>query len=154
MKDKVILLVEDNPDDADLTIRVLNKANIKNPVVWVENGVEALAYLHGTGSHSGRDISELPQVVLMDLNMPRMAGLDTLRAIREHPVTKLLPVVVLTTSKEEHDIVQAYQYNANSYIRKPVDFVAFSEAMRTLGIYWILMNEIPPPIDQNPVVES
>lgn len=144
MKTKNILLVEDNSDDADLTIRALRQSQIRNPVVWVEDGVEALDYLRGTGSYADRDPHDLPQVVLLDLNMPRMGGLEVLQQIREHPVTKLLPVVILTTSKEEKDVAQAYERHANSYVRKPVDFIAFTEAMRTLGLYWILVNESPP----------
>ena len=137
-----------------MTKRALRKSQIKNPVVWVEDGVEALDYLHGKGAYSDRDIRELPQVVLLDLNMPRMGGLEVLEQIRLHPVTELLPVVVLTTSKEDRDLVQAYERNANSYIRKPVDFVEFTEAMRVLGLYWILVNEPPPnpKKDTNPPV--
>ncbi len=144
MKDKTILLVEDNDDDAELTERALRRSQIKNPLVRAEDGVVALEYLHGEGAYADRDIRELPQVVLLDLNMPRMGGLEVLKRIRAHPVTELLPVVILTTSKEEKDLVQAYRNHANSYMQKPVDFLEFTEAMRTLGLYWILVNASPP----------
>lgn len=153
MKNKTILLVEDNDDDAELTERALRKSQIKNPIVRAEDGVLALDYLHGGGHFADRDIRELPQVVLLDLNMPRMGGLEVLKRIREHPVTALLPVVVLTTSKEERDLIRAYEGRANSYMRKPVDFVEFTEAMRTLGLYWILVNE-PPPDPKQAVDET
>ena len=141
---KVILLVEDNDDDADLTIRALSSSNIRNPVVRARDGVEALDYLHGTGAYVDRDTSEQPQVVLMDINMPRLGGLDALQQIRAHPLTEFMPVVVLTTSREEQDLLRAYERRANSYVRKPVDFVEFTKAMGNLGLFWILTNESPP----------
>lgn len=144
MKTRKILLVEDNDDDADLTIRALRASQICNPIVRAGDGVEALEYLHATGPHAERDITDQPQVVLLDLNMPRMDGLEVLQRIREHPTTKLLPVVILTTSREEQDRSEAYKRQVNSYICKPVDFVEFTEMMRTLGLYWVLTNEPPP----------
>lgn len=154
MIDKIILLVEDTDDDAELTERALRRSQIKNPIVRARDGVEALEYLHGQGAYADRDIHDLPQVVLLDLNMPRMSGLEALKRIREHPVTQLLPVVILTTSKEEQDLIQAYQNHANSYMCKPVDFLEFTEAMRTLGLYWILMNEAPPTAKKIPEESS
>jgi two-component system response regulator len=143
MKTKVILLVEDNPDDVKLTLRALKKSNILNDVIVAEDGVEALDYLLGTGKFSGRDTSILPQVVLLDLKMPRMDGLEVLHRIRADERTKLLPVVVLTTSSEEKDRVESYKLGANSYIRKPVDFNQFAEAVLQLGLYWLVLNEGP-----------
>jgi CheY-like chemotaxis protein len=143
MKTKIILLVEDNPDDVKLTLRALKKSNILNDVVVAEDGVEALDYLLGTGKFSGRDTSILPQVVLLDLKMPRMDGLEVLHRIRADERTKLLPVVVLTTSSEEKDRIESYKLGANSYIRKPVDFNQFAEAVFQLGLYWLVLNEGP-----------
>ena len=143
MKNKIILLVEDNPDDVKLTLRALKKGNILNDVVVAEDGVEALDYLLGTGKFSGRDTSILPQVVLLDLKMPRMDGLEVLHRIRADETTKLLPVVVLTTSSEEKDRIESYKLGANSYIRKPVDFNQFAEAVFQLGLYWLVLNEGP-----------
>lgn len=144
MADKVILLVEDNPDDEALTLRALKKSNIRNEVVIARNGVEALDYLFGTGAHANRDTSVLPQVVLLDLKLPKIDGLEVLRRLRADERTSLLPVVILTSSKEEHDLINGYMLGANSYIRKPVDFVQFTEAVRQLGLYWLLLNESPP----------
>jgi CheY-like chemotaxis protein len=144
MADKVILLVEDNPDDEALTLRALKKSNIRNKVVVAHNGVEALDYLFGTGTHANRDTSILPQVILLDLKLPKIDGLEVLRRLRADERTSLLPVVILTSSKEEHDLINGYKLGANSYIRKPVDFVQFTEAVRQLGLYWLLLNEIPP----------
>lgn len=138
-----ILLVEDNKDDELLTIRALKKSNVANDVVVARDGVEALDYLFGTGAHAGRDLSIMPQVVLLDLNLPRVNGLEVLRTIRQDPRTRLLAVVVLTSSKEDEDIVQSYASGANSYVRKPVDFAQFSDAVKTLGLFWMLLNEIP-----------
>jgi two-component system response regulator len=145
MTNKPILLVEDNKDDEILTLRALKKNHILNEVVVTRDGVEALDYLFGTGSYTGRDLSVLPQVVLLDLNLPRIGGLDVLRRVREDDRTKLLAVVVLTSSKEEEDIVRSYSLGANSYVRKPVDFSQFSEAVKTLGLYWLLLHEAAPP---------
>ena len=140
---KVILLVEDNPDDVLLTRRVLQKHNIANNLVEAHDGVEALDYLFGTGVHAGRDISHQPQVVLLDLKLPKIGGLEVLRRLRSDPRTRLQPVVILTSSKEEKDISAGYALGANSYVRKPVDFLEFSEAVRQLGLYWMLINEPP-----------
>jgi two-component system response regulator len=135
-----ILLVEDNPDDELLTIRAFKKNGILNDIVVARSGVEALDYLFGTGAHEGRDVSELPQLVLLDLNLPLIGGLDVLKRIREDPRTALLAVVILTSSKEEDDIVRGYRLGANSYVRKPVDFVQFTAAVKTLGLFWLLLN--------------
>jgi two-component system response regulator len=144
MKDKVILLVEDNPDDEVLTLRALKKNNISNRVVIAHDGVEALDYLFGRGAYDGRDTSDLPQVVLLDLKLPKKDGLEVLRTIRGDARTKRLPVVILTSSKEESDLLDGYELGANSYVRKPVDFTAFAEAVRHLGLYWLVLNESPP----------
>jgi two-component system response regulator len=144
MTDKPILLVEDNPDDELLTIRAFKKNNILNEIVVAHDGVEALDYLFGTGASEGRDPSDLPQLVLLDLNLPRIGGLDVLQRIRADARTKLLAVVVLTSSKEEEDIVRSYSLGANSFVRKPVDFEQFTKAVKTLGLYWLLINESAP----------
>ncbi len=141
--EKVILLVEDNPDDELLTRRALKKNNIGNEVVVARDGVEALDYLFGTGAHEGRDLSELPQVMLLDLKLPKIDGLDVLRRVRADERTRLLPVVILTSSREQQDLVDGYGCGANSYIRKPVDFAQFIEAVRQLGLYWLVLNETP-----------
>ena len=143
-KEKIILLVEDNPDDELLTILAFKEHNIMNKVVVARDGAEALDYLLATGVYNGRDINELPQVVLLDLKLPKIDGLEVLRQIRANDITGLLPVVILTSSKEEADLISSYQLGANSYIRKPVDFEQFSEAIRELGLYWLILNEIPP----------
>ena len=146
---KTILLVEDNPDDVKLTLRALQNCNIANKVVVAGDGLEALNYLLGAGAHAGRDLSDCPAVVLLDLKLPKIDGLELLRRMRADYRTKLLPVVVLTSSKEEQDIVTSYDLGANSYIRKPVDFDRFVEAVRQLGLYWLLLNEPPlagPPM--------
>jgi CheY-like chemotaxis protein len=143
MKDKVILLAEDNPDDVKLTLRALKKSNILNEVVVAGDGVEALDYLFGTGKFAGRDAGVLPQVVLLDLKMPKVDGLEVLHRIRADKRTKVLPVVVLTTSSEDKDRIESYKLGANSYIRKPVDFNQFAEAVRQLGLYWLVLNEGP-----------
>lgn len=137
-----ILLVEDNADDEALALRALDKHKIRNPVVVVRDGQEALDYLFATGAYAGRDLAELA-VVLLDLKLPRVDGLQVLERLRADPRTKLLPVVILTSSKEERDIVGGYSLGANSYVRKPIDFNEFSEAVRQLGLYWLLLNEWP-----------
>jgi two-component system response regulator len=143
MKTKVILLAEDNPDDVKLTMRALKKANVLNEVVVAQDGTEALDYLFGTGKYAGRDVNQKPQVVLLDLKMPKVDGLEVLQRIRADERTRLLPVVVLTTSSEDKDRVSSYKLGANSYVRKPVDFNQFTEAVRQLGLYWLLLNEGP-----------
>lgn len=140
----MILLVEDNPDDEALTIRALQKNNILNEVVVARNGAEALDFLFGTGAYAGRNLDLMPEVVLLDLNLPKLNGLEVLKQLRQDKRTKLLPVVMLTTSNEDHDIIESYRLGCNSYIRKPVDFVQFSEAIRQLGVYWLLLNQSPP----------
>ena len=144
MSKKIILLVEDNPDDELLAIRALKKNNISNEVVVARDGVEALDYLFGTGAHAGRDMSVMPQIILLDLKLPKIDGLEVLRRLRNDKRTKLLPVVVLTSSREEQDLTESYSLGANSYIRKPVDFAQFTEAIRQLGLYWLVLNESPP----------
>ena len=144
MGEKVILLVEDNPSDIGLTKRGFEKHRITNTLVVAEDGQEALDYLFGAGAHAGRDVSIMPAVVLLDLNLPKLDGLEVLRRIRRHPQTRRLPVVILTTSKEDQDIAESYDLGANSYIRKPVDFHQFAEALRQLGLYWLVLNEPPP----------
>jgi len=145
MKNKIILLVEDNPSDIGLTQRALTKSHIANEMVVVEDGQEALDYLFGGGQFTGRDLTELPALILLDLKLPRVAGLDVLRRIRADERTSRLPVVILTTSKEEQDIAQGYDLHANSYVRKPVDFTKFVEAIQHMGLYWLVLNEPPPP---------
>ena len=145
MNDKRILLVEDNPDDVELTLRALKKNNILNEVVVARDGVEAVDYLFGTGSYEGRDKTETPMIVLLDLKLPRIDGMEVLKQMRENDVTKMIPVVILTSSKEERDLVDGYSLGCNSYIRKPVDFSQFSETVRQIGLYWLLLN-VPPPI--------
>lgn len=146
MKIKTILLVEDNPSDIDLTKRALANANIANKVVVAEDGQEALDYLFGTGHYAGRDAAPLLAVVLLDLKLPKVDGLDILRRIRANRRTKRLPVVILTSSQEEQDIAAGYDLGANSYIRKPVDFSQFAEAIKSMGLYWLVLNEPPPKV--------
>lgn len=144
---KTILLVEDNPDDEILAIRALKRTYISdniNLIVVAHDGVEALDYLFGTGVHFGRDLNVQPTVILLDLKLPRLDGMEVLKRLREDRRTSLLPVVVLTTSNEEKDVIDSYKLGCNSYIRKPVDFIQFSEAIRQLGVYWLNMNEAPP----------
>lgn len=143
--DQPILLVEDNPDDRDLTMRALRQCHVANPVVVAEDGVQALDYLFGEGAHAGRDPVEVPALVLLDLKLPKLNGLDVLKRVRTHDATKLVPVVVLTSSSEEEDRLASYTLGANSYVRKPVDFMRFAEAATQLGVYWLVLNEPPPP---------
>ncbi len=144
MNERIILLIEDNEIDVTLTRRALHKNNIANRLVVAKDGVEALDYLFGTGAFAGRNPRDLPQLVLLDLKLPRVNGLEVLSRIRADETTKLLPVVILTSSKEDRDLVEGYRLGANSYIRKPVDFVQFVEAVKTLGLYWLILNEAPP----------
>jgi CheY-like chemotaxis protein len=140
----MIMLVEDNPDDEALTLRALKKNNIRNEVVVARDGVEALDYLFGTGMYAERDTRLKPVVVLLDLKLPKIDGLEVLRRLRADERTHFIPVVVLTSSKEEQDLIHSYSFGCNSYIRKPVDFVQFVEAVRQLGLYWLVLNEAPP----------
>ena len=144
MEEKIILLVEDNPDDVELTLRAFKKNKIRNRVIIAKDGVEALDYLFGTGVHAGRDMKELPVVVMLDLKLPKIDGMEVLKRIRRDGRTKLIPVVILTSSMEESDVINGYSLGANSYIRKPVEFNQFVEAIRHLGLYWLLWNEPPP----------
>jgi len=141
---KIILLVEDNPDDEELTRMALEQSNIANQLVVAHDGVEALDYLFGTGPFAGQAPPALPTVVLLDLKLPRVDGLEVLQRIRREERTRRLPVVILTSSKEEQDVLDSYGYGANSYIRKPVEFDKFFEATRQLGLYWLVLNEAPP----------
>jgi CheY-like chemotaxis protein len=145
-EEKVILLVEDNADDEALTKRAFKKNNVMNQLVVARDGVEALDYLFGTGAQAGRDLSVMPTVILLDLKLPKVDGLEVLRRLRADARTKFLPVVVLTSSKEEQDLAQSYSLGVNSYIRKPVEFEQFIEAVRQLGLYWLVLNEAPPVI--------
>lgn len=144
MTDRVILLVEDNRDDEELTLRALAKSKITNPVVVVHDGVEALDWMFRRGAYASRPEHEVPQVVLLDLKLPKIDGLEVLRELRANEATKLVPVVILTSSVEEQDLVRGYGLGANSYIRKPVDFTQFVEAVRQLGLYWLVLNEPIP----------
>ena len=144
MNDRSILLVEDNPDDVKLTLHALKKCNIANKVVVTCDGVDALDYLFGAGAYAGRDVSDQPAVILLDLKLPKIDGLEVLRRMRADSRTRRLPVVVLTSSREEQDIVASYDLGANSYIRKPVDFEQFVAAVHQLGLYWLLLNETAP----------
>ena len=139
-----ILLVDDNPDDVDLTLRAFRKSKIANEVVVVHDGVEALDYLFATGAYQARDPTTLPQVVLLDLKLPRVNGLEVLERVRANPKTRLLPIVILTSSTEENDRMSGYSLGANSYIRKPIDFEEFVDAVRHIGLYWLLLNQSPP----------
>lgn len=144
MPPKIILLVEDNSDDEALTLRALKKNNILNEVVVAHDGAEALDFLFATGPYTGRDIHIMPQIILLDLKLPKIDGLEVLRRLRADSRTKLLPTIILTSSSEETDIINGYNLGANSYVCKPVDFAQFVEAVRQLGLYWLVLNEAPP----------
>ena len=147
-RSRTFLLVEDSPDDAELTIRAFEKSRLVNEVVLVRDGQEALDYLFGTGAHAGRDLSVMPELVLLDLKLPKVGGLEVLRRLRQDPRTRRQPVVVLTSSNEEQDIITSYDLGANSFVRKPVDFEQFLEAARQLGLYWLILNS--PPVVPGP----
>jgi two-component system response regulator len=142
-KGETIMLVEDNPDDVELTLRAFKKNNIANGVVVARDGAEALDYLFGTGAYAGRDTNDTPRIILLDLKLPKLDGLQVLERLRNDERTRLTPVVILTSSKEEHDLISGYKTGANSYVRKPVDFNQFVEAVRHIGLYWLLINEVP-----------
>ena len=144
MSEKMILLVEDNPDDEELTTRALRHARIANEIVVARDGAEALEFLFGEGAHAGRDVARMPAVILLDLKLPKLSGLDVLHRLRADPRTKLIPTVVLTSSSEDEDMLKSYQFGANSYVRKPVDFGQFATAVSQLGVYWLLLNEPVP----------
>lgn len=141
---KIILLVEDNPDDEELTVRALRKNNVGNDIVVARDGAEALDYLNGTGTYAGRDPGVMPQLILLDLKLPKVDGLEVLRRLRAEERTRLLPVVILTSSNEQRDLAAGYRLGANSYVRKPVNFDEFMEAARQLGLYWLILNQPPP----------
>ena len=143
MSKRIIMIVEDNEDDLELALRAFKHNNVLNEIVVARDGVEALDYLFGTGPHAGRDLCAMPEVVLLDLKMPRIGGLEVLRRIRSDSRTRYLPVVVLTSSDEEKDMIDSYHYGVNSYIRKPVDFKQFTEAVRQLSLYWMVLNQCP-----------
>jgi len=149
MENRVILLVEDNPDDEALTLRALRKNNIRNEVVVARDGSEAIDYLFGTGVFAGRDLSTMPQIILLDLKLPKVDGFEVLNRVRASESTKLLPVVILTTSNEDQDRIRGYGLGANSFVRKPVEFDKFIEAVRQLGLYWLIVNE-PAPVPRRP----
>lgn len=144
--ERVILLVEDDPKDEALTLRALKKSNVMNPVVVARDGAEALDYLFARGVHEGRDRAVVPQVILLDLKLPKVDGLEVLQALRSDEHTRLLPVVVLTSSIEEQDLLRSYRLGANSYMRKPVDFAQFTEAVKQLGLYWLVLNQPAPTL--------
>lgn len=144
MKKKYILLVEDNSDDQELTLMALKQSNIVNEVVILHDGLEALEFLFGSVKSPPLEVNDLPQVILLDLKMPRVGGMDVLKRIRSDPRTQLLPVVILTSSSEEEDIITSYHLGANSYVRKPIEFQKFAEAIQQLGLYWLIINQTPP----------
>lgn len=146
MKSKTILLIEDNASDVDLTKRALGRCRIANELVVAEDGKEAIDYLWGEGAHSDRDVSDLPTLTLLDLKLPKVPGLEVLRRIREDPRTRRLPVVILTSSKEDQDVAAGYDLGINSYIQKPIDFKQFAHAIEQLGLYWLVLNEQPPQV--------
>jgi two-component system response regulator len=146
MNGKVILLVEDNPDDEELTIRTLKKNNIMNDIVVVRDGSEAIDYLYGKGKYLGRDLNIMPVIIMLDIKLPKIGGLEVLKRVRSDEKTKLLPVVILTSSDEERDLIESYMLGANSYVRKPVNFSQFQKEVQQLALYWLLLNNAPPHI--------
>ena len=144
MTERTILLVEDNPDDEEFTLRAMRRANVRNEIVVVRDGSEALDWLFGQGLHAGRDATATPAVVLLDLKLPKLSGIEVLRRIRADALTRFIPVVVLTSSNEDEDMLDSYESGANSYVRKPVEFAAFADAVAKLGAYWMLLNEPAP----------
>jgi two-component system response regulator len=144
MREKMILLVEDNPDDEALTMRALKQSKLANEIVVTRDGQEAVEFLFGTGKYEGRDLSHMPTVILLDLKLPKLSGLEVLQQLRGDPRTRVTPVVVLTSSSEDEDMMRSYQLGANSYVRKPVIFGRFADAVSQLGLYWMLLNEPPP----------
>jgi two-component system response regulator len=144
VNEQIIMLVEDNPDDEELTLLALKESNILNEVVVTRDGAEALEYLFGTGKYAGRGAPPLPQLILLDLKLPKLGGLEVLERLRADPRTKFIPVVILTSSSEEEDIAASYRLGANSYVRKPIEFNHFAEAVKQVGLYWLLLNEAPP----------
>lgn len=143
MEEKIVLLVEDNADDEELTIRTLQKNHLKNKIVVVRDGVEALDYLFATGKYKDRDLSVTPVLIMLDIKLPKLNGLEVLKKIKSDSRTKFIPVVILTSSDEEKDLIESYQLGANSYVRKPVDFAEFQNSVRQLALYWVLLNESP-----------
>jgi CheY-like chemotaxis protein len=144
MSEKMILLVEDNPDDEELTTRALRQAKIANEIVVARDGSEALDFMFGQGKYEGRDLATMPAVILLDLKLPKLSGLEVLQRLRADARTKVVPVVVLTSSSEDEDMLRSYRFGANSYVRKPVEFGSFANAVAQLGLYWILLNQPPP----------
>ncbi|HWK73905.1 MAG TPA: response regulator [Povalibacter sp.] len=146
MTERYILLVEDNPDDEELTLLSLRKNSLAHDIIVVRDGVEAIDYLFGSGQYAGRDVSRVPTVILLDLKLPKLDGLGVLKRLRADERTRTLPVVVLTSSSQDADVIASYNLGANSYVRKPVEFGAFVEAVSSLGLYWVLLNRPPPPL--------
>ncbi len=144
MPQKMIMVVEDNPDDEELTLRALRQGKIANEIVVTRDGNEALEFVFGKGQYAGRNLERMPAVILLDLKLPKLSGLEVLKQLRSDPRTKLIPVVVLTSSSEDEDMLRSYQVGANSYVRKPVEFSSFANAVSQLGMYWLLLNETPP----------
>lgn len=144
LMDKTILLVEDSPDDAKLTLRAFKRNNLLNPIIVTQDGVEALDYLFGRGAYAGRAGNAMPTLIILDLKLPKLDGLGVLKAVRGDERTRLIPVVVMTSSKEEQDLIRSYSLGANSYVRKPVDFTEFQETVRALGVFWLMTNQPPP----------
>lgn len=140
---KKILLVEDNQDDEELTIMAFEKNNLKNPIIVARDGAEALDYMFGNGTYKGRDVTDLPQIIILDLKLPKVDGLNVLKRIREDERTRSTPVVILTSSKEDRDMIEAYKLGTNAYVRKPVDFLEFTQAVTQLGLFWLILNEFP-----------